>query len=179
MDAITKLLDRGMEKFRDLFLAFQKECDPTIDHSVLQQFVVPLFPINWKLSALRIMSAVDLTAHLRYVNWHSARFRASKHDRDSSYEPSEAEGDANSKSALTRSKRPRASKPPPPQKFHNIAMDPIASSSNPVADASASAESSSSSKPKKISADKPKSSKDAKTSGAGHSGKGPNKRRKF
>ncbi|KAG1727196.1 hypothetical protein EDD22DRAFT_961291 [Suillus occidentalis] len=112
MDAITKLLDRGMEKFRNLFLAFQKECDPTIDRSVLQKFVNPSFPIDWELSAFGIMSAVDLTAHLRYVNWHSAHFRASK-VRDPSYEPSESEGDAHAKSASTHSKRPRASKPPP------------------------------------------------------------------
>lgn len=180
MDAITKLLDRGMDKLRDLFFSFQKECDhtSTIDHSVVQKFVNPPFPIDWELSAFDIMSAVDLTAHLRYLNWHSARFRDSKQDGDSSYEPSEAEEDANANPALTRSKRRRRpSKAPPPQTFHSIAMVPDASSSNPVA-AGSSSKSSSSSKLKKDSAGKPRPSKGAKTSRGGHSGKGSNKRRK-
>jgi hypothetical protein len=174
MDAITKLLDRGMEKLRDLFFSFQKECDhtSTIDHSVVQKFVNPPFPIDWELSAFNIMSAVDLTAHLRYLNWHSARFRDSKQDGDSSYEPLEAEEGANANPALTRSKRRRRpSKAPPPQTFHSIAMVPDASISNHVAAGS-------SSKPKKDSAGKPRPSKGAKTSRGGHSGKGPNKLRK-
>ncbi|KAG2743505.1 hypothetical protein P692DRAFT_20878360 [Suillus brevipes Sb2] len=96
---------------------------------------------------------------------------------DSLYEPSEVEEDANTKPALTHSKsRCRPSKAPPPQTFHSIAMADV-SSSDPVA-AGPSSKSSSSSNPKKNLAGKPKPSKGAKTSGGGHSGKGPNKYRK-
>ncbi|KAG2143673.1 hypothetical protein DEU56DRAFT_910800 [Suillus clintonianus] len=176
MEPVTQILDKAMEKFRDLFLEFQKKSDPTsaIDHSVLKNFVNPPFPIDWELSALGIMSAVDLTAHLRYVNWHAGRFRG-KRNRDSSYEPSESEQDGNAKSRSRRSRR--ALKPPPPHMFQIMSMGPIASSSNLVADASTST--SSTSKPKKNTADKPKSSKGANKSRAGRSDKSRYKRRKL
>lgn len=92
---IMKLLDQGIEKFRDLFFILQKECDLTssINHSILQKFVILPFPINWKLSVFGIISTVDLTVNLRYVNWHFAHFRGS--DCDLSYEPSEPVEDPN------------------------------------------------------------------------------------
>ncbi|KAG2757005.1 hypothetical protein P692DRAFT_20638321, partial [Suillus brevipes Sb2] len=72
MDNITNILNRGMSKMRDLFLAFQKELDPTsaIDHSALEKSIIPPFPIDWNLGALGVLTAVDLTSYLRYVNWH-------------------------------------------------------------------------------------------------------------
>ncbi|KAG2154603.1 hypothetical protein DEU56DRAFT_751288 [Suillus clintonianus] len=71
MDNIMEVLNQGLAKTRDLFVKFHKAIDPTVDCSALENYVIPLFPIDWTLSALGVMNAVDLTAHLCYVNWHS------------------------------------------------------------------------------------------------------------
>ncbi|KAG2160001.1 uncharacterized protein EDB93DRAFT_1244762 [Suillus bovinus] len=93
MDEVSKILNRGMAEMRDLFLDFQKKLDPRSEanHSTLQDFVIPPFPVDWNVVALGILTAVDLTAHRRYVVWHSRRFRRAKRSCDSSYEPSESE----------------------------------------------------------------------------------------
>jgi hypothetical protein len=176
MDAVTEILNRGMSKMRSLFLSFQRDIEhaSAIDNSVLQNFVIPPFPIDWELGALRIMSAVDLTAHLRYINWHAVRFRGVKHQRDSSYErSSESEQDGKAKAELSHRNRSSTSKPPPHYVFQTITMDAIVPSYNLVAGDSTT---SSTGKPKKNSGSgKSKSSKGDKKSRAG---KGLNKRRK-
>ncbi|KAG2150776.1 hypothetical protein DEU56DRAFT_752451 [Suillus clintonianus] len=103
-DNVTKLLNRGMESMRDLFLKFQKDLDikSAIDHSALDKFVIPPFPVDWALSMFRVMAVVDITAHLCSVNWHEMHFGSAKRIRDLSYAPSESECDGSGSSKCTR-----------------------------------------------------------------------------
>jgi hypothetical protein len=147
MDSVTEMFNRGMAEMRDLFVRFQKglTTNPTVPHSVLEKFVIPPFPINWALGQLGVLTAIDLTAHLRYVTWHIARFGDSKRERsDSSYAPSESENDSDDDSdkpklELVRSKQTKASKRPPSHHvFQSIKMNFSASGPQPVAGASTS-----------------------------------------
>ncbi|KAG1831948.1 hypothetical protein F4604DRAFT_1964350 [Suillus subluteus] len=133
MDAVTEILQKAFGKMRNMFLKFQQSLDrnPTIPHSVLEKWDIPPFPVNWALGALGVMAAVDLTAHLRYMNWHGVRFRGTKHARDSSYAPSESEHESNSESMQAAgSKRASARKGPPSHHaFQTIMIDAVASGS--------------------------------------------------
>ncbi|KAG1887989.1 uncharacterized protein F5891DRAFT_1199428 [Suillus fuscotomentosus] len=62
---------------------------PSIVASILENFVIPPFPIDWELSALGVMTAVDLTAHLACGSFQ-------RREADSSYAPSESEEDHSS-----------------------------------------------------------------------------------
>lgn len=141
MDNVTKILDRGLAEMRKMFLAFQKRVNnnPDVPHSVLENFVIPPFPIDWVLGRLGVMSAADLTAHLRYVNWHDVRFRGAKCSRsESSYEPSEPDlehDDDSGDNSELRSKRASSSKQQVPSQhtFRTITLIPSTSNSQAVA----------------------------------------------
>ncbi|KAG1895902.1 uncharacterized protein F5891DRAFT_983909 [Suillus fuscotomentosus] len=127
MDDVTKIFDRGMSQMRDLFLSFQKDLDfkSAVDHSSLANFIIPLFPIDWHLGSLGVLTAADLTAYTRYVNWHDVCFRGAKRtrDSDSSYKPSESEHDgSSSESGEAHSSKPSARTPkvPPPSYVQNL-----------------------------------------------------------
>ncbi|KAG2099247.1 uncharacterized protein F5147DRAFT_655849 [Suillus discolor] len=177
MDDITKIFDRGMSQMRDLFLLFQKDLDPksAIDHSSLANFVIPPFPIDWDLGSLGVLTAADLTAYTRYVDWHDVRFRGAKHTHDSSYEPSESEYDgSSSESGEAHSSKPSASTPnvPPHLTFRTFTVGHSNSDSTPVAHVA-----SNSMAPTATS--QPESSKvrsKSKGKGKGHRSRGPNKR---
>jgi hypothetical protein len=142
MDNITNILNRGMSKMRDLFLAFQKELDPTsaIDHSALEKSIIPPFPIDWNLGALGVLTAVDLTSYLRYVNWHAVRFRGAKRTRDSSYAPSDSEDDSSGSETPDPKPKPASSSTskiiPSHFTFRSIFLNRDNSDSTPVAGAS-------------------------------------------
>ncbi|KAG1893758.1 uncharacterized protein F5891DRAFT_1258309 [Suillus fuscotomentosus] len=109
---------------RDLFLSFQKDLDSksVVDHSALENFIIPPFPIDWDLGSLGVLTAVDLTAYTRYVDWHDVCFRGAKRTRDSSYEPSESEhDDSSSESGEAHTSKPSAiPKVPPPSYVQNL-----------------------------------------------------------
>ncbi|KAG1786401.1 FAT domain-containing protein [Suillus plorans] len=142
MDNITRIFDLGLAKMKDLFLEFQKERDPAVNSSALENFVSELFPIEWDLSALGVMSAVDLTAHLCYVGWHAVCFRDAKHSRDSSYVPSESEDNSSVSGANntnndqpTSASTPKTPRVPSEDVFRMIMVGPSKSNSTvtPVA----------------------------------------------
>lgn len=138
MDNITSILKRGMSKMRDIFLAFQKELDleSAIDHSALEKFVIPSFPVNWTIGALGVLTAVDLTSYLRYVNWHAVRFRDSKRARDSSYAPSDSECDSSGSEAADPKPKPATSTTiqiPSHLTFRSIILNRSKSDSIPMA----------------------------------------------
>jgi hypothetical protein len=65
MDAVTAMLQRGMNKVRDSMVNFSRMLDNTRDFSALEEAEVRV-PLNWNLGAKLVMTAADLTAHQRY-----------------------------------------------------------------------------------------------------------------
>ncbi|KAG2030496.1 hypothetical protein BDR03DRAFT_987043 [Suillus americanus] len=69
MDAVTDMLERGLTKMKDYFVDFQKSLSG-LDGAALAEARVESHT-NWRLASKRIMSASDVTAHKRYLAWHS------------------------------------------------------------------------------------------------------------
>lgn len=165
---------------RDVFLAFQKELDleSAIDHSALEKFVIPSFPVNWTIGALGVLTAVDLTSYLRYVNWHAVRFRDSKRARDSSYAPSDSECDSSGSEAADPKPKPATSTTiqiPSHLTFRSIILNRSKSDSIPMAGPSSGLAGPTETGTHKSSKAK---SKKSKAKSKARSGKGPNKRAK-
>jgi len=69
MDAVKSMLKQGLEKIRDSFVAFSKELDPAVDCTELEQAVITL-PLSWKDYLIALNNGADVTAWMRYKNWH-------------------------------------------------------------------------------------------------------------
>lgn len=89
MDAVTEMLERGLTKIRDFFVAFQKKLEPSLNCTALAEAKVRS-RANWVLASKRIMTASEVTAHTRYLTWYDARF-GTESDNDPNYVDSETE----------------------------------------------------------------------------------------
>lgn len=90
MDAVTTMLERGVRKIRDSLVSFSRRLSNDIDCSDLEESNVML-PIVWRLAAKNVMTAIDLTAHQRYDQWHQEVFRRVKRSHDDESYESESE----------------------------------------------------------------------------------------
>jgi hypothetical protein len=86
MDAVTAMLERGLSWTRNSMVRLTRDLVHDANCDDLQLANVTL-PVHWDLAVSGILSAVNITAHDRYVTW----FRGKKHPHDSSYSPSEPE----------------------------------------------------------------------------------------
>ncbi|KAG2097255.1 uncharacterized protein F5147DRAFT_778058 [Suillus discolor] len=108
MDAISAMLQRGMDKVRDMMARFSRTLNIAGDFSTLEEAEVRL-PLNWSISAKFALTAADLTAHERYESWHDVRFKGAKRTKQNHnppYSPSESDHDGGSSESAT---------PPPPR----------------------------------------------------------------
>ncbi|KAG2063119.1 hypothetical protein BDR04DRAFT_1164226 [Suillus decipiens] len=132
MDAVTNMIQRGLKKIKDTFVAYTQRLDGTADITRLQEAEVA-FSIDWEDSIRAMNIAVESISHARYKHWHeNAQFKtgdepecikAGKRTRDRSYSPSEADfaasDETNLRASTSRSrgrpkrKRRPASQPPP------------------------------------------------------------------
>lgn len=121
MDDISAMLQRGMDKVRDMMARFSRTLDIAGDFSTLEEAEVRL-PLNWSLSAKFALTAADLTAHERYESWHDVQFKGvklTKQNHDPPYCPSESDHDGGSSESATPPprtclrKRVSTSQPPP------------------------------------------------------------------
>ncbi|KAG2146547.1 uncharacterized protein EDB93DRAFT_1104317 [Suillus bovinus] len=77
MGTVSTMLQRGMDRIRDMMVQFSKTLDHTGDFSALEEADVRL-PLNWSLTAKSALTVADLTAHERYESWHDVRFKGAK-----------------------------------------------------------------------------------------------------
>ncbi|KAG2158547.1 uncharacterized protein EDB93DRAFT_1100225 [Suillus bovinus] len=91
MDSVSTMLQRGMDKIRDMMVWFSKNLNWTKDFSKLEEADVKL-PLNWSLTAKSALTVADLTAHECHESWHDVQFKGAKctkQNRDPTYCPSE------------------------------------------------------------------------------------------
>ncbi|KAG1823836.1 uncharacterized protein BJ212DRAFT_1326898 [Suillus subaureus] len=105
MDAVTEMLERGLTKVRDSFVAFQKELEPSVDCTALAESEVRC-RTNWRLVSKRLFGASDVTAHKRYLAWHKKHFGTGS--AESSYVDSEQADEGEEPVVVATSKRKRA-----------------------------------------------------------------------
>lgn len=106
MDAVTEMLERGLTKIRDSFVAFQKKLEPGLNCTALAETKVRS-RANWVLASKRIMTASEVTAHTRYLTWYDACF-GTESDNDPPYVDSETE-DGEKEPEIIGTKRPSTS----------------------------------------------------------------------
>jgi hypothetical protein len=130
MDAATNMIQRGLKKIKDSFIAYTKHLDGTADITRMKEAKVG-FSIDWEDSVRAFNTAVASASYSRYSNWHRDALRkfepecikAGKRIWDPSYSPSESEFLASDDENSTSRPRGRRSKrkqrtvsQPPPRK---------------------------------------------------------------
>ncbi|KAG1830385.1 hypothetical protein EV424DRAFT_1343618 [Suillus variegatus] len=111
MDGVSAMLQRGMDKVRDMMARFSRTLDIAGDFSTLEEAEVRL-PLNWSLSAKFALTAADLTAHERYESWHDVQFKGvklTKQNHDPPYCPLESDHDGGSLELATPPPHTRSS----------------------------------------------------------------------
>jgi hypothetical protein len=98
MDAVTRMMNKGLEKIRTKFVELSQELDGTTDLSALREAPLNL-PVEWPLASLDVLRGTEVTSHARYDAWHVECSKGPKRLRDPDYEPSEH--DAGSSSDLS------------------------------------------------------------------------------
>jgi hypothetical protein len=127
MGPVMTMIQRGLEKIKDMFIAFTQRLDDTADVTRLKEAPV-IFSMEWDDTVSLMNGAAITTSYARYLNWlidvqaetEPQQIISGKCIRDPSYSPSpEVSDDAASKEASTISRgRPKrrqrpASQPPP------------------------------------------------------------------
>ncbi|KAG1889935.1 hypothetical protein F4604DRAFT_1673454 [Suillus subluteus] len=98
MDTVMNMIQRGLEKVKDIFVNFTQCLDETIDVTRLKEAPV-IFSIDWDDTVSLMNGAVHSTSYAQYLNWHvdvqaktePQQIKAGKHIWDSSYSPSLSE----------------------------------------------------------------------------------------
>ncbi|KAG2743424.1 hypothetical protein P692DRAFT_20878524 [Suillus brevipes Sb2] len=127
MGPVMTMIQRGLEKIKDMFIAFTQRLDDTADVTRLKEAEV-IFSMDWDDTVSFMNGAAHTTSYARYLNWlidvqaetEPQQIISGKRIRDPSYSPSpEVSDDAASKEVSTISRgRPKrrqcpASQPPP------------------------------------------------------------------
>ncbi|KAG2108996.1 uncharacterized protein F5147DRAFT_773331 [Suillus discolor] len=132
MDAVMNMIQRGLEKAKDMFVDFTQRLDETVDVTPLEEAQVT-FSIDWDDAVSSLNGAVQSTSYARYVAWHNnikvetepQEIKAGKCTRDPSYSPSLSESlgsddaDFQESSTISRGHPKRKQRPvsqPPPRK---------------------------------------------------------------
>ncbi|KAG1726779.1 hypothetical protein EDD22DRAFT_961359 [Suillus occidentalis] len=106
MDAITEMLEQGLNKIKDSFVDFQKEIEPDLDCTALVESHITTYS-DWHVSAKRIINASEIAAHRRYLTWHRSLFGTESDE--SSYTPSQEPDGEGGKETAESSERKCAS----------------------------------------------------------------------
>lgn len=77
MEQVTKAINIGLVKAKDLIISFSQKLNPTANMEELENADVS-FSINWKIVQLGLVAAAGLTAHERYQAWYNFRFCGQK-----------------------------------------------------------------------------------------------------
>ncbi|KAG1784685.1 uncharacterized protein HD556DRAFT_1451489 [Suillus plorans] len=81
MNAVMQMLERGLIKIKESFVAFQKQIEPHLDFTILEEArITSLSDWDWNAASKRLMSASDITAHKRYLEWYKSLFMTEDSD---------------------------------------------------------------------------------------------------
>ena len=76
-EQVTKAINTGLAKARDLIVSFSQKLNPTTDIEELENTNVS-FSINWRVVQLGLVAVAGLTAHEQYQAWYNYRFHGQK-----------------------------------------------------------------------------------------------------
>jgi hypothetical protein len=128
MSAVNSMIQRGLEKVKDVFVTYTEHLDETVNITRLKEAEVA-FSIDWNDTVRLMNNAVLTTSYARYKYWHEVaqledepteQIANGKRTRDSSYLPSES---AASNADLPESSS-RHSRPERPKRKQRIALQP-------------------------------------------------------
>jgi hypothetical protein len=125
------MIQRGLEKIKDIFVAFTQRLDDTADVTRLKEAEV-IFSMDWDDTVSFMNGAAHTTSYARYLNWldvqaetEPPQIKSGKRIRDPSYSPSLSEvstsddADVKETSTISRGRPKRRQRPvsqPPPRK---------------------------------------------------------------
>lgn len=132
MDPVMTMIQQGLEKMKDMFVAFTQRLDDTADVTRLKEAPV-IFSMDWDDTVSLMNGAVQSTSYARYLNWlddaqaetEPQQIKSGKRIRDPSYSPSLSEvsasddADLKEMSTISRGRPKRRQRPasqPPPRK---------------------------------------------------------------